>query len=175
MKKLILALVVLCGCPADSGGGGLGGAGGQGGQGGGDCRCWLPQAEAACGERSCEIVTCWDHYEDCDQNPDNGCETDLRSDDSCLSCDHSCSDGSTCESSGCNCEYLPKEEFNDPQCGQCLAEFCCEELKECQDSWKCSKKMNSWNACSGMSGIIDEDCCMPDKLECCSKEHNCPC
>ena len=53
--------------------------------------CSLPNATAGCAEGGCRIESCDSGYEDCDGNPENGCEVTLNSLTACGGCGHGCS------------------------------------------------------------------------------------
>ncbi len=52
--------------------------------------CALEHATAACSASGCAIGICESGYADCDQNPANGCETDLSEPAHCGSCNAAC-------------------------------------------------------------------------------------
>ena len=52
--------------------------------------CALPHATPACGSSGCAIASCESGYADCDQNPANGCETDLSQAGHCGTCNAVC-------------------------------------------------------------------------------------
>ena len=53
--------------------------------------CSLQGATAGCVRGACTIASCNNNQGDCDNNPSNGCETDLNNDDNnCGSCGNSC-------------------------------------------------------------------------------------
>ncbi|MEZ4392788.1 MAG: hypothetical protein R3A48_16995 [Polyangiales bacterium] len=59
----------------------------------GGCRraCALPNANARCDAGACAVLSCAQGFADCDQNPTNGCEVDLRtSSTSCGACGARC-------------------------------------------------------------------------------------
>ncbi len=72
--------------------------------------CNVPNSNPMCSGGTCRVDSCFAGYDDCDNLPNNGCETDLgNSDDDCGACDNeceytngagSCSDG-TCELVAC--------------------------------------------------------------------------
>jgi hypothetical protein len=53
-------------------------------------RCALPNATSVCRDGRCAVGTCRDAWGDCDGDPTNGCETDLRGVDHCGACDRAC-------------------------------------------------------------------------------------
>lgn len=68
--------------------------------------CSLPHARSRCSAGRCEIDTCDPGRADCNQNPADGCEIDLRLPDNCGACGNSClrlSDvlASSCGEGGC--------------------------------------------------------------------------
>lgn len=59
------------------------------------CRpCDIANATPRCNQRgTCDIAVCYQAYDDCDGDPTNGCETNVRIDpDHCGSCSHRCPD-----------------------------------------------------------------------------------
>jgi hypothetical protein len=52
--------------------------------------CAIPHATAACAASGCAIGACDPGYADCDQNPANGCETDLSQTGHCGTCNAAC-------------------------------------------------------------------------------------
>jgi len=64
--------------------------------------CDLPHAVAVCGfVGPCRIDRCADSFRDCDAQPENGCEVDIRtSADHCGRCDQPCS--GTCTNGTCD-------------------------------------------------------------------------
>ncbi len=63
--------------------------------------CNLANATATCSGGACAIAGCTGSYDNCDDNPGNGCEVDLTSDiNNCNGCGNVCAHG--CEASKCN-------------------------------------------------------------------------
>lgn len=58
-----------------------------------DVECALGQAQSACVDGQCAVETCEDGFEDCDGEPDNGCEADLSAPEHCGSCAYDCLGG----------------------------------------------------------------------------------
>ena len=58
----------------------------------GFCRapCMLANAQTSCDDGTCELLTCKDGFGDCDDDPSNGCETDLNTLQSCGACGREC-------------------------------------------------------------------------------------
>lgn len=55
------------------------------------CRpCDVPHAEAACAAGACVVESCRAGYADCNDDPSDGCETDLSSHASCGACGEAC-------------------------------------------------------------------------------------
>jgi hypothetical protein len=52
--------------------------------------CALKHATATCDTGVCKITSCDAGFDDCDGNPENGCEADLSTPDTCGSCDNKC-------------------------------------------------------------------------------------
>jgi hypothetical protein len=61
-------------------------------------------ATGQCVASACEIDDCFDNFDDCDENPNNGCESDLRSDEGdCGECERECSTSGTTGTPGNEC------------------------------------------------------------------------
>jgi len=52
--------------------------------------CNVPKAEVECDQGECAIVDCLDGFSNCDEDIDNGCETELGTDFDCSACNDSC-------------------------------------------------------------------------------------
>jgi hypothetical protein len=64
--------------------------------------CSVLNGTATCATGTCEVATCIADFGDCDMDPTNGCETDLRRTAlHCGRCDLACAAGETCRSSLC--------------------------------------------------------------------------
>ncbi|MDP3276996.1 MAG: hypothetical protein Q8Q09_17525 [Deltaproteobacteria bacterium] len=80
-----------------------------------------PNSTATCVTRACGL-TCAPPYANCDNNPANGCEVDLQSNDlHCGRCSQACPAGSSCMSGGCVCAG------SQPLCGG----VCCASTEAC--------------------------------------------
>jgi hypothetical protein len=70
-----------------------------------DCgvHCQVPaNGIAGCAGGVCAIKSCNPPYDDCDHDPDNGCETDLSADPlNCGACRHACPAGAGCSAGHC--------------------------------------------------------------------------
>lgn len=61
---------------------------------------------------ACAVVKCEEGFGDCDSQNDNGCESDLRSDNEhCFSCEIACGGGLKCIDATCQCR-------DDEECGE---------------------------------------------------------
>jgi hypothetical protein len=79
-------------------------------------RCDLPGGTAACVGGVCSLAACGDNFADCDNNLDNGCESDTRSSTAhCGACGNTCparaNARATCADRACG--YLCNEGFGD--------------------------------------------------------------
>jgi hypothetical protein len=82
--------------------------------------CNLDHASARCDPtQRCAVETCYRNFADCDRNPTNGCEADLRVDpDHCGSCDTAC----------------PLLEHAERGCGgRCTIWRCARGFRDCND------------------------------------------
>ena len=52
--------------------------------------CDLPNANSDCSTGTCQLVSCYDGFGDCDGNMTNGCEVPLDTEDNCAYCGNSC-------------------------------------------------------------------------------------
>lgn len=82
-------------------------------------RCQFDNAVAACVDGQCARGDCDDGWRDCDAEPENGCETWLRSLTNCGECQQRC--------------YLPSA-FSDCSTGQCVVEACATGWDNCNAS-----------------------------------------
>lgn len=65
--------------------------------------CFLANAGAICADGRCAITACNAGWADCDHNPDNGCETNIRDDAAnCGACGNACSVAAHAASMWCN-------------------------------------------------------------------------
>lgn len=64
----------------------------------------------------CAIATCLPGYSDCDQNPSNGCETDITSPSSCGGCGIKCPSGQYCSAGGCVASCSPPATLCTDRC-----------------------------------------------------------
>ena len=116
--------------------------------------CEVLNGVPSCVEGRCAIGACEDGFVDCDGDPTNGCESDLRDPESCALCGNVCEATETCAVAGCVCAIDDEDEEQgaltcgelesccpdagcvnfavDPDnCGSCgnecgLGEYCCE-------------------------------------------------
>lgn len=64
--------------------------------------CSIPHGAAVCRDGACEIGACENNRADCNNNPTDGCETDLSSGPtSCEACQPACGDGFVCTNGTC--------------------------------------------------------------------------
>jgi hypothetical protein len=69
--------------------------------------CTYAHGNGACASSSCILASCTAPYKDCDDNPGNGCETNVGGSDTlnCGACGHACGLGETCNSGVCTFNY----------------------------------------------------------------------
>jgi hypothetical protein len=64
--------------------------------------CATANGTAGCSAKMCATGGCNPGYEDCNRNPRDGCEVDLRSNaEHCGGCDHACASGQVCDAGAC--------------------------------------------------------------------------
>lgn len=79
-----------------------------------DHACNLPGASSSCREGECAVDWCDPGLADCNQNPQDGCETDLQTNSShCGSCENACPAASRCESGACRAIEEPNGDGGD--------------------------------------------------------------
>jgi hypothetical protein len=64
--------------------------------------CAFANAQASCANGTCNLTSCNSGRADCDNDPSNGCETDLKLPADCGACGNDCSAGAHVLSSGCS-------------------------------------------------------------------------
>ncbi len=64
-------------------------------------QCFIANGVAGCVNGTCKVATCNSGWSDCDNNPANGCETNLTTDiTNCGQCGHSCNNSVNCSTAG---------------------------------------------------------------------------
>lgn len=64
--------------------------------------CMLANATSECVDGACAVKGCLAKFDNCDQTPENGCETNLYTDaNHCSSCGHACLGGESCLGGKC--------------------------------------------------------------------------
>lgn len=67
--------------------------------------CSLSNASSSCSSGSCQVSSCNAGYGNCDGNPSNGCETNLRTNaQHCNACGAACPAGFLCQAGTCVCD-----------------------------------------------------------------------
>jgi len=67
--------------------------------------CQLPDAVSSCLGGQCFVALCNQGFADCDQDPANGCEADMLTDNArCGACDQACGPGEVCSAGVCQSE-----------------------------------------------------------------------
>jgi hypothetical protein len=67
----------------------------------GICRCEFPQATPKCENGACAIGTCNAGWDNCNNNPTDGCERNITTPSDCGACNQACSPGQKCGPTGC--------------------------------------------------------------------------
>lgn len=92
--------------------------------------CAPNNSVSECVDRVCVLQSCNEHYDDCDQAIENGCETDLRSKSNCAACGTECGLFENClENNGvyqCSdlCEDVDEDGFADKNCEEVQGPDC---------------------------------------------------
>ncbi|PKN44952.1 MAG: hypothetical protein CVU63_09645 [Deltaproteobacteria bacterium HGW-Deltaproteobacteria-20] len=63
--------------------------------------CAIPNAQESCKEGVCTIESCDEDWDDCNNNPVDGCETDLRDVANCGACGEVCEPNASCATGTC--------------------------------------------------------------------------
>jgi hypothetical protein len=110
-------------------------------------RCAFPNAAVQCVAGECRAGACNTGFADCNLNPADGCEADLRGTTHCGRCDQNCAPGEVCDGGTCSlrcpgtqtacggaCVFLERDPLNCGACGtrcpstngtaQCLGRLC---------------------------------------------------
>ena len=59
--------------------------------------CPLPNARGVCVSNRCVLLACITGFSNCDDDPSNGCERSISTQDACGACDRSCRDAERCQ------------------------------------------------------------------------------
>ena len=106
--------------------------------------CSLPNAISVCNsqENICVVQSCFGGFADCDNNPVNGCETSITSNNHCGACNTPCS-ASNAETSCAS--------------GSCVLSKCNSGFIDCDRSISngCEAQLGSVNSCSGCNDICN--------------------
>ena len=81
--------------------------------------CLYDHADGACNAGVCTMGACYANFEDCNADPADGCEADLRTNATCGSCDQACQPTETCSQGQCesNCSDLDGDSYQAQGCG----------------------------------------------------------
>ncbi|MEZ4389847.1 MAG: hypothetical protein R3A48_02030 [Polyangiales bacterium] len=139
-------------------------------------RCEVTAGSAACVEGRCSVGACSEGFGDCDANPANGCETDLRRDPrNCRSCGFVCVSATgvaTCTNGECGSSSVVCPA-NRAECGGVDPTDCEADLRSPLSCGRCGNVCalpNAENGCSGGSCTVAR--CMPGYGDCDSTAAN---
>ncbi len=81
--------------------------------------CAFDNADGECAAGACQMGACWANFADCNADPADGCEADLRSNATCGSCDVACQPTEACDQGVCesNCQDLDGDGHSSANCG----------------------------------------------------------
>ncbi len=81
--------------------------------------CSFNHASGSCVAGSCVLGNCETGWGDCDSNPQNGCESDLTSEQNCGTCGNSCEADESCINGQCvfHCADADSDGYQDENCG----------------------------------------------------------
>ncbi len=115
--------------------------------------CTLPNAVADCGPAGCAIKSCNPGYADCNNDPADGCETNVSADPTnCGSCAHDCAAGGGTTNFSCDQ-------------GTCVVNSCPAGKADCNGDKSCSTDlMTSVDNC----GFCGNQCALPHAKATCS-------
>jgi len=84
-----------------------------------DNPCAFDHAGAACVDGTCQMTGCEQGFADCNDDPEDGCETDLTTNENCGSCGNACEEGENCIEGQCtfHCDDLDGDGYEDAACG----------------------------------------------------------
>jgi len=124
------------------------------GESGSDCTTLYPNGSGKCTDGSCQLVSCKQNFDSCDNNPASGCETNLLQDEAhCGQCKRACQT-TNAESSTCNAGVCAPA-CNNPAFGACTnpALGCVDSLDTRERCGSCSK------TCSGATPFCVNRAC----------------
>jgi hypothetical protein len=116
-----------------------------------DRACAPAHAQSQCTNGTCGLMQCDRGFADCNNRPNDGCETPLSTAQNCGSCGNSCANNGTCNNGRCGCT-------TDAECG--FGNSCCDGT--CADTsttcflWPClpgTDAQSSNGNCGGCGGV----------------------
>jgi len=137
-------------------------------------RCSYPHGLPGCADRECFLAQCAQGWDDCDDEEQNGCETDITTVSDCGECDHACQfahAGASCLGGSCvmgACDMYFKDCDNLANTGCEI--FYMDDEQNCGDCNIRCLYANGTGICLG--GVCRLDTCLPDFQDCDANELN---
>ena len=117
-------------------------------------------ATGRCVDSACQVADCFDDFGDCDDNTNNGCESDLRSDEGdCGTCDRECEPTGTTGAPGNECvsgRCVPECDANHLNCDMQGPNGC--EVDRRSDPENCGACNNECTAAGGTNACVGGNC-----------------
>jgi hypothetical protein len=114
--------------------------------------CDVSGGTAACNNGACEIAACDAGFDDCDGDPNNGCEADLNSVDTCGACGTTCSFANAsaqCQGGSC---VMGACDANFDDCDGDTSNGCEADLRSAKTCGTCSRECSNAHGSTRCSG-----------------------